>query len=89
MKCLYCNGTGEIKSQFPDLMTTCPMCGGKGKVEQTNFEFLQGCTMEEAVVALCEMDKWIKQKIKGEIGGYNKYFKGDYYREWLREEHKE
>ena len=54
---------------------------------QTNEEWFCGLSTEEKVTALLDLRERIRQKMRGEIGSENKFYKGDYYREWLKEKH--
>ena len=57
------------------------------KVEQTNEEWFCGLSTEEKVKALLDLRERIRQKMRAELGSENKFHKGDYYREWLKEKH--
>ena len=57
------------------------------KVEQTNEEWFCGLPTEEKVKALLDLRERIRQKMRAELGSENKFHKGDYYREWLKEKH--
>lgn len=98
MKCPKCDGVGFVPTNVFGIngAIKCDFCDGTGvfitnAVEpMTNEEWLRTePTTKEIVNALCEMDKWIKAKMKGEIGSYNKYEKGGYFEEWLKEKHHE
>lgn len=87
MKCQYCNGTGEHINDA-NRMTTCEFCGGTGVIKpQTNEEWFCSLSTEEKVTALLDLRERIRIKMRGEIGSENKFHKGDYYREWLKEKH--
>ena len=57
------------------------------KVEQGNEEWFCGLPTEEKVKALLDLRERIRQKMRAELGSENKFHKGDYYREWLKEKH--
>ena len=63
MKCKACNGTGKIKAidfakpDWKDIEKACPICCGSGVIEQTKFDFMQSCTMEEMVEMLTNESK--------------------------------
>ena len=57
------------------------------KVEQVNEEWFCGLPTEEKVKALLDLRERIRQKMRAELGSENKFHKGDYYREWLKEKH--
>lgn len=59
------------------------------KATMTNEEWFCSLPTEEKVTALLDLRERIRLKMRGEIGSENKFYKGDYYREWLKEEHKE
>jgi len=42
---------------------------------------------EEKVKALLDLRERIRIKMREELGSENKFHKGDYYREWLKEKH--
>ncbi len=54
---------------------------------QTNEEWFINLSTEEKVSALLMLHEKVRQKMKTEIGGENSFYKGDYYREWLKEIH--
>lgn len=54
---------------------------------QTNEEWFDRLSTEEKVKALLDLREKIRQKMREEIGSENKFHKGDYYREWLKEKH--
>lgn len=93
MKCRMCNGTGktegyfyestEMKGIYKQVNVTikCNNCNGTGEIEQTNFEFMQSCTMEEMV------DTIAKIKCEGyAIWPSMEEIKQDV-RDWLQEGH--
>lgn len=57
------------------------------KANMTNEQWFCGLSTEEKVTALLDLRERIRQKMRGEIGSENKFYKGDYYREWLKEKH--
>lgn len=61
----------------------------KQKRKQTNEEWFCSLSTEEKVTALLDLRERIRIKMRGEIGSENKFHKGDYYREWLKEKHNE
>ena len=68
----------------------CKKCHGTGIVEPlTNEEWFCGLSTEEKVTALLNLREHIRQKMRAELGSENKFHKGDYYREWLKEKHRE
>ena len=89
MKCKHCNGTGATNWYVNRAFVTCPYCGGTGEMEgnMTNEEWFCSLSTEEKVKALLDLRERIRQKMRGEIGSENKFHKGDYYREWLKEKH--
>lgn len=62
MKCKMCKGKGKLKTYYRGQKdyVKCEMCNGTGevsetgKVEQTEQEFMQSCTMEELGCFICE-----------------------------------
>lgn len=60
MICKVCKGKGWIQGQAPDIPTACPACDGKGFIEQTRFEYMQSCTIEEMAEVLSNIstDAW-------------------------------
>ena len=94
IKCPYCNGKGfsELNSA---VNMTCGWCMGQGELDleivptepQTNEEWFCHLSTEEKVKALLDLRERIRQKMRAEIGSENKFYKGDYYREWLKEKH--
>ena len=91
MKCTNCDGRGAVQIA-PNVkgLKRCPVCGGSGEVnqiEQTNEEWFCNLTTEEKVNALLTLYEKIKKKMRTEIGGENNFWKGNYYREWLKEKH--
>ena len=52
-----------------------------------NEEWFCGLPTEEKVKALLDLRERIRQKMRAELGSENKFHKGDYYREWLKEKH--
>ena len=93
MKCPKCNGTGFVRTHkiVPWKRMECDLCDGTGVVEpMTNEEYIRTApTTDDIVAELRKMDSWIKKKMKEEIGSYNKIVRGDYYREWLKQPHRE
>ena len=71
----------------------CPICGGTGdtanNIPPTNEQWFCGLSTEEKVTALLDLRERIRQKMRAELGSENKFHKGDYYREWLKEKHDE
>lgn len=57
MKCEYCNGTGEI---INDAMrwTSCPVCGGKGDIEQTNEEWFDTLTTKGKAETIAQLSSY-------------------------------
>ena len=53
----------------------------------TNEEWFCSLSTEEKVKALLDLREKIRQKMRAELGSENKFHKGDYYREWLKEKH--
>ena len=87
MKCKVCGGTGVIQGQAPGLVSCCPACDGKGFIEQTNEEWFCSLSTEEKVSALLNLHEKVRQRMRTDIGGENSFYRGDYYREWLKEKH--
>lgn len=62
MKCKACNGKGYFTEciyesdeiGFVDKNYECAVCHGTGQIEQTHFEYMQSCTMEELGCFICE-----------------------------------
>lgn len=59
----------------------------KLKANMTNEEWFCGLSTEEKVTALLDLRERIRIKMRAELGSENKFHKGDYYREWLKEKH--
>jgi len=59
----------------------------KRKATMTNEEWFCQLSTEEKVKALLDLRERIRQKMRAELGSENKFHKGDYYREWLKEKH--
>ena len=57
------------------------------KANMTNEEWFCFLSTEEKVKALLDLREKIRQKMRAELGSENKFYKGDYYREWLKEKH--
>ena len=56
----------------------------------TNEEYIRTApTTDDIVAELRKMDTWIKKKMKEEIGSYNNFVSGYYYRDWLKQPHRE
>ena len=53
----------------------------------TNEEWFCSLSTEEKVTALLDLRERIRIKMREELGSENKFYKGDYYREWLKEKH--
>ena len=92
-KCEACCGSGYINFWTDDghiSMRTCRRCDGYGYIKakpMTNEEWFCSLSTEEKVTTLLDLRERIRQKMRGEIGSENKFYKGDYYREWLKEIH--
>ena len=93
--CEYCHGAGKIKTiklisaeqGFDCVEEVCTKCNGSGEYEQTNFEFIQSCTMEE-------MAELISREVQEQIALYKHYktpkrYSKISYIQWLKEKHKE
>lgn len=81
MKCEYCNGNGVI---INDALrrTSCPVCGGKGDIEQTNEEWFDTLSTEEKADFFCTVQNCLT--IYGDhIATHEDWVK------WLKEPHKE
>lgn len=69
----------------------CPICGGTGdttnNIPPTNEQWFCTLSTEEKVSALLMLHEKVRQRMRAEIGGENSFYKGDYYREWLKEKH--
>jgi len=97
MKCPICNGTGiekiYDKRTNAYLNIPCATChetghiNETGNINQTNEEWFCFLSTEEKVKALLDLRERIRQKMRAELGSENKFHKGDYYREWLKEKH--
>lgn len=88
MKCPVCDGKGYFP--ISDIAAkVCPQCNGTGRIEQTNEEWFCDLSTEEKVSALLNLHEKVRQKMRTDIGGENSFYKGDYYREWLKETHDE
>ena len=87
MKCPLCDGKGEYMHQCGGYRP-CEHCIGTGKIKVTNEEWFCSLSTEEKVKALLDLRERIRQKMRAELGSENKFYKGDYYREWLKEKHK-
>ena len=96
--CPACGGTGKVvhpmMSMNGDEYTgeweqhECEVCDGTGVVEPlTNEDWFCQLPSEEKVTALLDLRERIRQKMRAELGSENKFHKGDYYREWLKEKH--
>ena len=97
MKCSECGGTGKV--EFPMMSMNgdeytgeweqheCEACGGTGEIEQTNEEWFCQLSTEEKAKALLNLHEKIRQRMRTDIGGENSFYKGAYYREWLKEIH--
>jgi len=66
MKCKHCNGTGKVRGYFYEKTgvnkwekvwgdSPCDECGGTGKIQQTNEEWLRSCTTEELVKMILDL----------------------------------
>ena len=56
-------------------------------MEQTNEDWFINLSTEEKVSALLMLHEKVRQRMRAEIGGENSFYKGDYYRDWLKEIH--
>ena len=54
MKCPMCGGDG-ITDKFTPNVGRCIKCNGSGEIEETNYEFMQFCTIEELADVLTEI----------------------------------
>ena len=101
MKCPRCGGSGKYTNIFGDYIR-CDFCYGTGEIvygeddrivsvgkqkPMTNEEWFCSMSTEEKVKALLDLREQIRQKMRAELGSENKFHKGDYYREWLKEKH--
>lgn len=83
MICPQCNGTGYCDLYMEN---ECPMCDGTGEVEQTRFEFMQTCTIEEMAEVLSNIstDAW--------FAGLNDMdrpvVQKDNWQQWLKQPHR-
>ncbi len=96
-ECEACNGTGEeiIIKETPSgrylsfEKRVCKMCNGTGKlIKQTNFEFMQSCTIEQLNCFICAH---FMNGLCGECK-FMKSVNGRHtcgLRDWLKEEYKE
>ena len=92
MKCLYCNGTGDITKnnkkfrQTSRIKLLCPHCRGTGVEPLTNDEWRKTCSAEEFAKFLTD----ILQDTVTYTGGINFTTKVDdikYWIGWLKEKH--
>ena len=86
MKCTVCDGRGY----FPVsniAAKVCPQCNGTGEMQMTNEEWFCQLPTEEKVNALLNLHEKVRQRMRTDIGGENSFYKGDYYRKWLKEKH--
>ena len=93
MKCPRCKGFGRaivlVKQKegfYGTEQAVCPECGGTGQIEQTHFEYMQSCSIEELAESL--LDVWYgiddvinKMSEDGEIS------RKDAMIWWLKEKH--
>ena len=79
MICKACNGTEQA---------VCPECGGTGQIEQTHFEYMQSCSIEELAESLLDVWHGIDDviNIMSEDGEINKK---DAIVKWLKQPHKQ
>lgn len=85
MKCEWCKGTGEI---INDALrwTSCPVCGGKGYIKQTNDEWRKTCSTEEFAEFLS--DVVFNAIVDYRIDKDNcEKEDGNYWLKWLRQPH--
>ena len=98
MKCKHCNGFGWYYNDITEIKKIkCPMCGGTGKVEQTEQEYIQTCNTEQLAEFLsrvfwaktfceiCDIKK-ICQIRHGCKYGNKSYI--ECWKEWLKQPHK-
>lgn len=91
MKCKHCNGIGYDDTQRGTVMTEfppCPWCGGSGYVKdkkQTNFDFMQSCTMEEMAEWLNKHSDFMYNCGKNHVPP--KIMNKKEWKEWLKQPH--
>ena len=83
MKCPECGGVGRIHYGEE----WCSACNGTGEMQMTNEEWFCQLPTEEKVNALLNLHEKVRQRMRTDIGGENSFYRGDYYREWLKEKH--
>ena len=86
----YCGRKKLSQKQLYNTHGFCSNYEPKEQIEKslTNEEWFCGLSTEGKVTALLDLRERIRIKMRGEIGSENKFYKGDYYREWLKEKHK-
>ena len=53
----------------------------------TNEDWFCSLSTEEKVKALLNLHEKVRQRMRTDLGSENSFYKGDYYREWLKEKH--
>jgi len=95
MKCSRCKGFGRaivlVKQKegfYGTEQAVCPECGGTGQIEQTHFEYMQSCSIEEFAEFLLDVWHGIDEviNIMSEDGEINKK---DAIVKWLKQPHHE
>ena len=61
----------------------------KAEEPQTNEEWFCSLPTEEKVNALLNLHEKVRRRMRADIGSENSFYRGDYYREWLKEIHHE
>ena len=83
MKCPRCNGQGfSVIAKWK-----CPVCDGKGEVEQTNEEWLRSASTEDVAKWLSKISKYFHECGKRDV--YPKTMYEEDWERWLKEKHKE
>jgi len=83
---IYCKDCEHFDKCVRGYMPDCPVYYPKKGI-MTNEEWFCSLSTEEKVKALLDLREKIRQKMRAELGSENKFHKGDYYRDWLKEKH--
>lgn len=79
-----------VMGKCPYVKMCCPAVWDKRKSEpMTNENWFISLSTEEKVSALLMLHEKVRQRMRTDIGGENSFYKGDYYRDWLKEKHNE
>ena len=88
MKCKACNGTGKInaidfaKPNWKDTEEVCPICCGRGAIEQTKEEWFCTLPTHEKAYYLADMCAWAMEEFRC---GNTEKANIDYWEKWLIE----